>query len=140
MVPSLQTAKVRLDGALSTAGDVAVPVHCREWHQAAFGGPFQLKPSYASTKCSLHTVTLLLFVCSCYLESHAEMTLCAAALIADGINFKNSAHKMKLKLIVQKFLACVFNKSAEDEQHKISRLFLQDKLYFLAVVRFSCSQ
>ena len=40
--PSLQTAKVRLDGALSTAGAVAVPVHCREWHQAAFGGPFQL--------------------------------------------------------------------------------------------------
>jgi len=25
--PSLQTAKVRLDGALSTAGAVAVPVH-----------------------------------------------------------------------------------------------------------------
>ena len=43
--PSLQTAKVRLDGALSTAGAVAVPVHCREWHQAAFGGPFQPKPS-----------------------------------------------------------------------------------------------
>jgi len=42
--PSLQTAKVRLDGALSTAGAVAVPVHCREWHQAAFGGPFQPKP------------------------------------------------------------------------------------------------
>jgi len=41
--PSLQTAKVRLDGALSTAGAVAVPVHCREWHQAAFGGPFHLK-------------------------------------------------------------------------------------------------
>ena len=43
--PSLQTAKVRLDGALSTAGAVAVPVHCREWHQAAFEGLFQLKPS-----------------------------------------------------------------------------------------------
>jgi len=42
--PSLQTAKVRLDGALSTAGAVAVPVHCREWHQAASEGPFQLKP------------------------------------------------------------------------------------------------
>jgi len=27
--PSLQTAKVRRDGALSTAGAVAVPVHCR---------------------------------------------------------------------------------------------------------------
>lgn len=40
---------------------------------------------------------------------------------------------MKLKLIMQKFLACVFNKSVEDEQHKISRLFLQDKLYFLAM-------
>jgi len=36
--PSLQTAKVRLDGALSTAGAVAVPVHCREWHQAASEG------------------------------------------------------------------------------------------------------
>ena len=44
--PSLQTAKVRLDGALSTAGAVAVPVRCREWHQAASEGPFQLKPSY----------------------------------------------------------------------------------------------
>ncbi len=43
--PSLQTAKVRLDGALSTAGAVAVPVHCREWHQAASEGPFQIKPS-----------------------------------------------------------------------------------------------
>jgi len=47
--PSLQTAKVRLDGALSTAGAVAVPVHCRDWHQAASEGPFQLQPSYAST-------------------------------------------------------------------------------------------
>ena len=42
--PSLQTAKVRLDGAVSTAGAVAVPVHCREWHQAASEGPFQLRP------------------------------------------------------------------------------------------------
>jgi len=44
--PSLQTAKGRLDGALSTAGAVAVPVHCREWHQAASEGPFQPKPFY----------------------------------------------------------------------------------------------
>ena len=29
--PSLQTAKVRLDGALSTDGAVGVPVQCREW-------------------------------------------------------------------------------------------------------------
>ena len=43
--PSLQTAKVRLDGALSTAGAVAVPVHCREWHQVASEGLFLLKPS-----------------------------------------------------------------------------------------------
>jgi len=41
--PSLQTAKVRLDGALSTAGAVAAPVHCREWNQMAFKGPFQLE-------------------------------------------------------------------------------------------------
>ena len=47
-VPNLETFKVRLDGALSTAGAVAVPVHCREWHQVAFGGPFQLKPFYGS--------------------------------------------------------------------------------------------
>ena len=46
--PSLQTAKVRLDGALSTAGAVAVPVHCREWHQAAFEGPFPLPRLYHS--------------------------------------------------------------------------------------------
>ena len=57
--PSLQTAKVRLDGALSTAGAVAVPVHCREWHQAAFGGPFQPKPfsdsmAMASMECRIH--------------------------------------------------------------------------------------
>lgn len=39
---------------------------------------------------------------------------------------------MKLKLIMQ-FLVCVFNKSVEDEQHKTSRLFLQGKLYFLAM-------
>jgi len=44
--PSLQTAKVRLDGALSAAGAVAVPENCREWHQAAFEGPFQLKSFY----------------------------------------------------------------------------------------------
>jgi len=44
--PSLQTAKVRLDGALSAAGAVAVPENCREWHQAAFEGPFQLKWFY----------------------------------------------------------------------------------------------
>mgnify|MGYP001852968260 CR=1 FL=1 len=29
--PSLETAKVRLDEALSTDGAVAVPVQCREW-------------------------------------------------------------------------------------------------------------
>lgn len=40
---------------------------------------------------------------------------------------------MKLKFIMQKFLVRVFNKSVEDEQHKITRLFLQDKLYFLAM-------
>jgi len=39
----LQTAEVGLDGALSTAGVVGVPVHCREWHQMALEGPFLLK-------------------------------------------------------------------------------------------------
>ena len=48
--PSLQTAKVRLDGALSTAGAVAVPVHCREWHQVASEGPFQLESFHDSLK------------------------------------------------------------------------------------------
>ena len=47
---SLQTAKVRLDGAMGTAGAVAVAVHCREWHRAAFGGPFQPKPFHDSTR------------------------------------------------------------------------------------------
>ena len=42
--PSLQTAKVRLDGALSTDGAVGVPVQYRQWDQMAFKGPFQLKP------------------------------------------------------------------------------------------------
>ena len=34
--------QVRLEGALSTDGAVGVPVHCREWDQMAFKGPFQL--------------------------------------------------------------------------------------------------
>ena len=54
--PSLQTAKVRLDGALSTAGAVAVPVHCREWHQAAFEGPFRLKLFYEIPNLPLQTL------------------------------------------------------------------------------------
>jgi len=41
--PSLQTAKVRLDGALSTAGAVAVPVHCRGIGLMTFKSPYQLK-------------------------------------------------------------------------------------------------
>lgn len=61
------------------------------------------------------------------------MTLYATVLITNGINFNERTHKVKLKLIIQKFLVCVFNKSAEDEQYKISRLFLQDTLYFPAL-------
>lgn len=61
------------------------------------------------------------------------MILYAKVLITNGINFKKQTHKVKLKLIMQKFLVCVFNRSAEDEQHKINTLFLQDKLYFLAM-------
>ena len=34
------------DGAVSTAGAVGVPVHCRQWEQTAFGGPFQLISFY----------------------------------------------------------------------------------------------
>jgi len=45
---SLQTAKVGLDGALSTDGAVGVPAQCREWDQMALKGPFQLKPFYES--------------------------------------------------------------------------------------------
>jgi len=41
--PSLETAKVRLDGALSTDGAVGVPVQCRELGQMASEGPFHLK-------------------------------------------------------------------------------------------------
>ena len=37
-------------GALSTDGAVGVPVHCREWDQMAFKGPFQLKPFYDSVE------------------------------------------------------------------------------------------
>jgi len=36
------------DGAVSTAGAVGVPVHCGQWEQMAFGGPFQLQPFYGS--------------------------------------------------------------------------------------------
>ena len=39
---SLHTLKVRLDGALSTDGDVGVSAQCRECDQIAFRGPFQL--------------------------------------------------------------------------------------------------
>lgn len=41
--PSLETSKVRVDGALGTDGAVGVPVHCREWDHMALKGPFQLK-------------------------------------------------------------------------------------------------
>jgi len=34
------------DGAVSSAGAVGVPVHCRQWEQAAFEGPFCLKLFY----------------------------------------------------------------------------------------------
>ena len=50
VVMSLQTAKVRLDGAVSTDGAVGVPAQCREWDQTAFKGPFRLKRCYGSTK------------------------------------------------------------------------------------------
>ena len=45
--PSLQTAKIR-GWAVRTNGAVVVPVHCREWYQTAFKGPFQLKPFHGS--------------------------------------------------------------------------------------------
>ena len=48
--PSLETPRVRLDGALSTDRAVGVPVQCRELEQVAFKGPFQLKPFYDSLK------------------------------------------------------------------------------------------
>jgi len=35
---------------VSTAGAVAVPVHCREWHQAASECFFHLKPFYDAMK------------------------------------------------------------------------------------------
>ena len=38
--PSLQTAKVKLDGAVSTDGAVGVPVQCRGLDWVAFTGPF----------------------------------------------------------------------------------------------------
>jgi len=31
------------DGAVSSAGAVGVPVHCRQWEQAAFGGSLATK-------------------------------------------------------------------------------------------------
>jgi len=34
--PNMETAKVRLDGALSTDRAVGVPLHCRELDQVAF--------------------------------------------------------------------------------------------------------
>jgi len=52
-VPSLQTAKVRLDRAPSTDGTLVVSSRCREWEQMAFKGLFQLKPFYDSLVISL---------------------------------------------------------------------------------------
>jgi len=46
--PSLETPRVRLDGALSTDAAVGVPAHCRGLEKMAFKGPFQLKPFYYS--------------------------------------------------------------------------------------------
>ena len=40
---TMETAKVRLDGAVSTDGAVGIPVQCRGVGQMAFQGPFQLK-------------------------------------------------------------------------------------------------
>jgi len=37
-----QTAKVRLEGALSTDGAMGIPVQCRGLDRTAFKGPFQL--------------------------------------------------------------------------------------------------
>ena len=42
--PSLRTAKVRPDGAVSTDGAVGVPVRCRGLEGMAVRGPFQLQP------------------------------------------------------------------------------------------------
>lgn len=41
-MPRMETAKFRLDGALSTGGAVGVPVHCKVLDQTAFKGPFQI--------------------------------------------------------------------------------------------------
>lgn len=46
--PSLETFKVRMDGALRSDQAVAVPAHCRELNQVAVKGPFQLKPFFDS--------------------------------------------------------------------------------------------
>jgi len=56
--PSLQTAKVRLDGAVSTDGAVGVPAQCRQLVQMAFKGPFQLKRFYDSVNVSIPTYTV----------------------------------------------------------------------------------
>jgi len=76
--PSLQTAKVRLDGALSPAGAVAVPVHCREWHQAAFGGLFQPKPFSDSVSVVPYSFSSPSFLSLCMLSmAGLHFSLCS---------------------------------------------------------------
>ena len=45
------------DGAVSTDGAEGVCVHCGEWDQKAFGGPFQLQPFSGSMKRPLTSPT-----------------------------------------------------------------------------------
>ena len=47
------------DGAVSSAGAVGVSVHCRQWEQMAFGGPFQLQPFYGSVYIFTHVMYIL---------------------------------------------------------------------------------
>ena len=71
--PNMETAKVRLDGALSTDGAVGVLVHCRGWDQMAFKCPFQLKQHYDSKDfgerfnfCAIHSMGRSCWVLSCF--------------------------------------------------------------------------
>ena len=44
---------------MSTDGAVGVRVHCRQWDQMAFGGPFQLQP-FSDSMCDVPAPILLM--------------------------------------------------------------------------------
>ena len=54
---------IRLDRALSTDGALGVPIHCGEWDQMAFNGPFQLR-KFCAMLILFYAESMILIPCS----------------------------------------------------------------------------